>query len=143
MAGEQAGTGFTPVPGRSPGLAVVLAWLVPGLGHAYLGWTRRAVLYAAIVLFMYGFGLWLEGGLSHPEPHSLLSRLATVADLGAGPLYVVLRALSVGVGRVASATHEIGNTFHWSAGVMNMLLMLDAYDVALGRKVKAVAERAA
>ena len=39
-----------------------------------------------------------------------------------------------GDGRLTAATHEIGNTFHWSAGVMNMLLLLDVHDIAKGRK---------
>ena len=57
-----------------------------------------------------------------------------MADLGLGPFYVVAMKLGWGAGRVAAATHEVGNAFHWSAGVMNMLLMLDAGDIAIGRK---------
>ena len=123
-----------PVSGKSAAVAVALTWLLPGLGHYYLGWRRRAGLYAFLILFMAGFGLWLEGSLSRPGNGSLLTLLATVADLGVGPFYFVAMKLGWGAGRVASATHEVGNAFHWSAGVMNMLLMLDAGDIALGRK---------
>ena len=133
-AEDDARAEATPMPGKSLPLAVVLAWLVPGLGHAYLGWWKRAILYAAIIFFMFGFGLKLEGGLSRPQPGALLSKLATVADMGVGPAYFACRAKGIGVGRVSAATHEIGNAFHWSAGVMNMLLMLDAYDIVVGRK---------
>jgi hypothetical protein len=125
----------TPRRGRKRvALAVVLAWLVPGLGHAYLGSRKRAVWYAGLVCFMYLFGLFLEGSLSHPTAGSYLSKLATVADLGVGPLYFLAHAAGWAGGRIASATHEIGNTFHWSAGVLNMLLVLDAHDIAVGRK---------
>ena len=127
----------SPLPGRSAAVAVVLAWLVPGLGHLYLGWPRRALLYAFVILCLFGFGLRLEGTLSWPERKSYLSVLATLADLGVGPVYAIAHWLGWGAGRVASATHEIGNTFHWSAGVMNMLLMLDTWDIALGRKRRA------
>ena len=134
MAGEELAAEPIPLPGKSAALAAGLTWIVPGLGHAYLGARKRAALYAFLILFMASFGLWLEGGLSRPTGGSLLSLLATVADLGLGPFYFIALKVGVGGGRVAAATHEIGNAFHWSAGVMNMLLMLDAGDIALGRK---------
>jgi hypothetical protein len=113
---------------------VALAWLVPGLGHGLLGRWRRGVAQGLLILGMYAVGLLLDGALSHPREGSYLALLATVADLGVGPLYLVLRALGAGVGDVTAATHEIGNTFHWSAGIMNLLLVLDAFDVSQGRK---------
>ncbi len=122
---------------RRRAVAVLLAWLVPGLGHFYLGWRRRAALHGGVVVFMFVLGLVLQGGLSHPQPGSYLSLLATIADLGAGALYFVADWSGWAVGRVGAATHEIGNTFHWSAGVMNMLLVLDAHDIAVGRKTAA------
>ena len=133
-SGGGIGQAPMPLPGKSAALAVVLTWLLPGLGHAYLGWRRRAGLYCFIILAMAAFGLWLEGSLSRPGGGSLLSLLATVADMGVGPFYFIAVKMGWGAGRVAAATHEIGNAFHWSAGVMNMLLMLDAGDIARGRK---------
>jgi len=121
-------------PRRNPWAAVGLGLLLPGLAHAWLGRPRRALLQGGIVVFMFGFGLALDGSLSTPQPGSYLSFLATFADLGVGPLYVLAQAAGWGAGRVTAATHEVGNTFHWSAGVMNMLLLLDAWDIARGRK---------
>ena len=114
--------------------AVVLGWLVPGLGHVVLGRPRRGAALGGILLLMFAVGLLLEGSLSRPSGGSYLSLLATLADLGMGPVYFLAQALGWGAGQVTSATHEIGNTFHWSAGVMNMLLLLDAHDVATGKK---------
>jgi len=128
-----SGAGAPVSPART-GAAVVLAWLVPGLGHGLLGRWRRGLLQGVVILGMFAVGLALQGSLSQPREGSLLSLLATVADMGVGPLYFVLRALGAGVGDVTAATHEIGNTFHWSAGIMNMLLVFDAFDVARGRK---------
>lgn len=127
----------TPGAPRSPGVvagACVLAWLVPGAGHAFLGRPRRGVLFLGLVVLAFGVGLALEGRLSRPVEGSYLSVLATFADLGVGTLYAGARLLGLGEGNVAAATHEIGNTFHWAAGLMNMLLVLDAFDVAVGRK---------
>ena len=114
--------------------ALVLAWLVPGLGHFVLGRRRRAVAYAVILTFMFACAIALDGTLSRFGQGGLLSRLGTLADLGNGGLYLLARALDLGDGRVAAATHEVANAFHWSAGVMNMLLVLDVHDIAEGRK---------
>ena len=122
-----------PVPSRSAVVAVALAWAVPGLGHLYLGRRRRGLIYLAVLAVMFGTGLALEGGLSRPDSPTYLATLATVADLGNGLAYVIAQLMHWGAGRPASATHEAGNAFHWSSGVMNMLLVLDAWDTATGR----------
>ena len=60
--------------------------------------------------------------------------LAAVADLGIGAPYVAARALGLGDGRVVASTYEHGNAFLVVAGLLNALVVLDAYDIALGRK---------
>ena len=47
---------------RRPELAVLLAWLVPGLGHLYQGRTRKGVLFMTVVLTTFVAGLWLGNG---------------------------------------------------------------------------------
>ena len=42
--------------------------------------------------------------------------------------------MGLGHGVVTAASYEYGNTFLIVAGLLNMLVVLDAYDVALGRK---------
>ncbi|MEM7247250.1 MAG: DUF6677 family protein [Acidobacteriota bacterium] len=115
-------------------LSMVLAWLLPGAGHLYLGRPRRAALYLGIVMLMFFVGLQLDGTLSRPVQGRYLSYLAALADMGVGPLYWVSQAMGWGLGRVTAATHELGNAFHWTAGLLNMLLVLDAHDIAQGRK---------
>lgn len=136
MAGRDrsAAKAGSPEAARRGLIAVGLGWLLPGLGHAWLGRPRRGAAMGGILLLMFALGLLLEGSLSRPTGGSYLSLLATVADLGIGPLYFVAQLFDWGGGRVTSATHEIGNTFHWSAGVMNLLLLLDAHDIGTGRK---------
>ena len=56
------------------------------------------------------------------------------ANLGIGLPYFVAKALGAGVGRAVAATYEYGNTFVIVAGLLNMLAVLDAYDIAQGRK---------
>jgi hypothetical protein len=57
-----------------------------------------------------------------------------LADLGVGLPYIVARAVGAGAGRVVAITYEYGNTFLIVAGLLNMLVVLDAFDIAKGRK---------
>ncbi|HEX2059450.1 MAG TPA: DUF6677 family protein, partial [Thermoanaerobaculia bacterium] len=55
------------------------------------------------------------------------------ASMGSGLLYAT--GLLFGkAGNVVSATYEYGRTFTLTAGLMNLLLVLDCYDIAIGRK---------
>ena len=137
MTDRDARAGGSGVRVHPPGVAwasLLLAWLVPGLGHFVLGRRRRAAAYAVILTLMFAMGILLEGTLSRLSQGGILARLATFADLGNGALYLVSLLLGWGAGRVPAATWEVANAFHWSAGVMNMLLVLDAHDIAQGRK---------
>ena len=133
-AARADGSPVTPEAATRGIVAVALAWLLPGLGHVYLGRRKRGLFLGSLLLGMFAVGLALEGSLSKPAGGSYLSLLGMLADMGIGPLHFIAQATGWDAGRVTAATHEVGNTFHWSAGVMNMLLMLDAHDVATGRK---------
>ena len=83
---------------------------------------------------MFAIGLLLEGSLYPFDLTQPLAMLAAVADLGIGAPYVAARALGLGDGRVVASTYEHGNAFLVVAGLLNALVVLDAYDIALGRK---------
>ena len=127
---------MTPVPDRSRRwIAVALAWVFPGLGHAYLRRGRTAIVYAAVVTATFVLGLSFEGRLYSIEAGQPLSILATFAVYGAGLLNIGARPLSDNPGgAVLKVTYEYGCAFLLTAGLMNLLLMLDAYDIAAGRK---------
>ena len=124
------------VPDRSRRwIAVALAWVFPGLGHAYLRRGRTAIVYAAVVTATFVLGLSFEGRLYSIEAGQPLSILATFAVYGAGLLNIGARLLSDNPGgAVLKVTYEYGCAFLLTAGLMNLLLMLDAYDIAAGRK---------
>jgi hypothetical protein len=42
--------------------------------------------------------------------------------------------LDLGMGLVTATTYEYGNTFLMTAGLLNFLVILDAFDIAMGRK---------
>jgi len=115
--------------------AMVLAYLVPGAGHLYLGKRARAIAFFVIVCLMFGLGLAIDGDLYAVTRTggSLLRLLASLGSMGAGVLYFA--AIMMGAhGDVTSITYEHGTAFTITAGLMNLLLMLDCYDIAEGHK---------
>lgn len=119
----------------SPSLAAVLAWVFPGLGHLYLGRRRTALLYAAIVTVTFLLGLSFQGRLYTIDSSQPLTILATFAVSGAGLLNIAARFLSDNPGgAILAPTYEYGCAYLLTAGLMNLLLMLDAWDIASGRK---------
>ena len=126
---------MTDAPGANRYVATALAWLFPGLGHLYLGRRRRALAYAAIVLATFLLGLSFQGRLYTVEQGQPLTVLATFAVHGAGILPIAARALLDNPGgAILSVTYEYGCAFLLTAGLMNLLLMLDVWDIATGRK---------
>ena len=143
-------------PVTSPILPCVLAWLVPGLGHYSLGRKGRAAAFFVIVLVTFLLGLLSGGTSSLADPQQPLSYLATFDNLAMGPIEILARKVSLGGlayrlppdegdqrrqqllarlrERVRHPTYEYGSTYLLTAGLMNMLLILDAFDIASGRK---------
>lgn len=120
---------------RNPFVAAVLAWVFPGLGHFYLGRRRSGALFALIVTACFVLGLSFEGRLYTIESGQPLTILATFAVYGAGLLNISARILSSNpAGAVLAVTYEYGCAYLLTAGLMNLLLMLDAWDIATGRK---------
>lgn len=116
-------------------VAMVLALVVPGAGHFYLGHRRRAGAFFVIVVLMFVLGLSIDGDLYTvvESRRSTLRLLASYASMGSGALYFIGKATGPH-GSMLSATFEYGRTFTLTAGLMNLLLVLDCYDLAIGRK---------
>lgn len=112
---------------------MLLAFLVPGAGHFVLGRRRRGVAFFGIVASMFVVGLLADGRVYSFAPGRLLNNLGTLGAMGSGLLYVLGRWLG-GEGDVLSATYEHGTAFVLTAGVMNLLLVLDTFDIAEERK---------
>jgi hypothetical protein len=119
------------------------AWLVPGFGHLLLGRWVRALLLAAVVFACFFGGLWMGGHLfivtgNEQGSSALLQIPPMIANLGSGLLYILCWFMGVGFAddpaHAALATFEYGNTFLLIAGLLNYLAMLDAFDIAAGRK---------
>jgi hypothetical protein len=114
---------------------MALAWLFPGLGHYYLNRRGSAVAFAVIVTATFLAGLSFQGRLYTVEAGQPLTILATFAVFGTGLLNIAARLLSeIPGGTILAVTYEYGCAYLLTAGLMNLLLVLDAYDSATGRK---------
>jgi hypothetical protein len=114
---------------------MILAWLVPGLGHYYLGRRRTAIAFFAIVVATFCAGISFQGRLYSIEDGQPLTLLATFAVYGVGLLNILARGvLETPAGMILSPTYEYGCAYLLTAGLMNLLLVLDAHDLAAGTK---------
>ena len=118
------------------------AWFVPGVGHLWLKKWGRALAMGGSVWVSFILGLAMGGhmfSLSTGQGSSALLQVPPmIANLGSGALYLFCLLFGIGFAddpqQAARATYEYGNTFLLIAGLLNYLTVLDAFDVAVGRK---------
>jgi len=106
---------------------------VPGLGHMWLG-RRKGLIFSVVLPVMFALGLYLEGRIFPIEFSQPLVALAALANMGIGLPYVAARVMGYGAGNVIAVTYEYGNTFLIVAGLLNALVVIDAFDISMGRK---------
>lgn len=124
-------------PAAEPGTLVLLclaAWAVPGAGHLWMGRRQKAVVFMLALPAMYLLGLFLHGRIFPFDFSEPLVGLGAIANVGIGVPWLVARLLEAGAGTVTAATYEYGNCYLIVAGLLNALVILDAYDIGKGRK---------
>jgi len=127
---EQADSGAAASgSGRALGLAA-LSWLVPGAGHFAVGKLRKGLVFLLVILVTVLIGCELQGNLYRVIAGQPLTLLGTVASLGAGLPYLALRFVFHYQGDVMARGYEYGTAFLVTAGLMNWLVVLDAWDRA-------------
>jgi hypothetical protein len=115
-------------------LLCLAAWAVSGVGHLWLGRRSKGIIFLVVLPLMFAIGLALHGRLFPFEMSEPLVGLAAFADLGIGVPYFIAGALGFGAGDVRAVTYEYGNAFIIVAGLLNLLVVIDVYDIAVGRK---------
>jgi hypothetical protein len=118
---------------RNPIPFMIAAWLVPGLGHLLLGRRRLAAAFLVLVGACLATGLVLDGELWAFGSGSPLNTLAALAETGLGLGWAALK-LTGYRGDNTAAGYEYGTAFLLTSALMNLLLVLDAFDLATGRK---------
>jgi hypothetical protein len=116
-------------------VALALAgWLVPGAAHVLVGDIRRAVIFFVVLVAMFTIGVASGGRLFPFQLNDLLVFLEALAEWFLGLPRIVAGLGGYGQGEIVVSTYEYGNTFLIAAGLLNALVVLDAIDVASGRK---------
>jgi len=118
--------------------AVALAWFIPGGGHFLLKRQGRAALLLASVTLMFLFGLFMRGSMVVPQSGDLLTILINyggfVGDMASGILYLMATWMGYNQPDVAGHVYDYGTKFLVSAGLLNVLAMVDVYEIAVGKK---------
>src|SRR4051812_47953577 len=115
-------------------LLCLASWAIPGAGHLWLGRRSKGLIFLVALPLMFAIGIAVHGRLFPFDLSEPLVALAALADVGIGATYFVASSLGYGGGDVRAVTYEYGNAFLIVAGLLNLLVVIDAYDIAMGRK---------
>lgn len=112
----------------------IAGWLVPGLGHALqFMWGRAVVVFLAVGLLA-GAGASMKGNVFTRDGSDAFDTLGYAADLGTGTFYVMARNMQPDGADVSHADGDYGTRLLATAGVLNLLAALHAFEAARGRK---------
>ena len=128
-----------PVPPLGAWLpAVALGWLIPGGGHFLLKRTGRGLLLLLSITGMFLCGLMMRGAMFQPQTGDILTTLINtggfIGDICSGILYLLSNWLGYNQPDVAGHVHDYGTKFLVTAGLLNLLAMVDAFEIAARRK---------
>lgn len=117
------------VKGRNIWLGLVLAWLVPGLGHFYMKRLPHGALYFAAIAGLYVAGLLIAGGTAVNRD---LHEWYFYCQAFAGPATFMLEALrgdeAVYLGETISILHhQTGVVYVATAGILNLIVICELY----------------
>jgi hypothetical protein len=124
---RDAGAG-APAPVANPALCAGISWIVPGLGQARAGQKDKGVLMGAAVLIVFAAGLAFSHGHAVDRPiydvwwigQNLCGGGSLFAALVTGPLR----------SEAAPPNLDLGIVLCTVAGLMNLVVMVDAYTIA-------------
>lgn len=105
--------------------SALLAWVLPGLGHAVQRRYAKAAYFGLLILGMYGLGLWLGQGASVSADRYAYH---VYGQYGAGlPAFLASLLGQAPTGETIDRL-ELGVVFTTVAGIMNIVVMVDAYE---------------
>jgi hypothetical protein len=118
---------------------LAMAWLIPGAGHFLLNRKTRAMLLGGSVVLCFLAGLLMRGYLFPPQTGDLFTTLIYVGgfigNLAAGVPYLMTKGLGYVQPDAAGHVHDYGTKLLVAAGLMNILAIIDAYEIRQGKKV--------
>ena len=96
-------------------------------------WGRALACFAAVAILVI-VAAGMRGNIFSRNGEDAFSKLGYVADLGTGVFYWVAKSLEPDGADVSHANGDYGTRLLATAGVLNLLVALHAYEVTRGRK---------
>lgn len=125
---RDAEEGVTPSPRCNPALAAGVSWLLPGLGHAMAGQRNKGLLMGGAVVAVFALGMIASQG------HGCDRAIASVwwigeSLFGGGALFAALLTAPLTMTAIPDNL-ELGTNLCTVAGLMNLVVMVDAFTAA-------------
>jgi hypothetical protein len=113
----------------------IAGWLVPGLGHALQRKWARASVYFLAVAALVAVGVVMHGTMfTSDSAADAFDYLGYLSNLGTGIFYFIARPIAGAAADAAHASGDYGTRFLATAGVLNLLCVVEAYEIARRRK---------
>ena len=120
------------------GPVILLGWFIPGGGHFFLNRRGRGAILATAITLTFVLGLLMRGAMFQPQTGDLLTILiyygGYIGDMAAGVLYFLATWMGYSQPDVAGHVHDYGTKFLVGAGLLNVLAIVDAFEIACGKK---------
>lgn len=111
-----------------------LSWLFPGAGHFMQKKPVKGIVFSVGIALLLALGIIMKGKFYTTEQFHPLLILGFIGDLGSGAYYLIISLLGWGKGSIDAVTFHYGTTYMVSAGLINYLVALNAFDIARGKK---------
>ncbi len=112
----------------------VVGWLIPGLGHLVQRKYGRAIVGFLAVGALAMAGLWMRGNIFPLRGNDAFGVLGFIADAGSGAFYFLAHSIEKAGPDVSRAAGDNGTRLLATAGVLNLLFVLDALEISRGHK---------
>ena len=126
------------VPAQSWFLPVLLTWVAPGAGYYMLQTPLRGALMGGMSLLMFALGLLMRGAFFEAQTGDMLTTViycgGYAANLASGSLYFLAKAFGYNAPDVAGHVVDYGTKFLVGSGLINILAMVDVYEIAARKK---------
>ena len=120
---------FAPPSHKKVGAAILLAWLLPGLGHAFLGKWKKGLFFLGMLTLMHAAGSWLSGFRTVSFD---ANPFYYVGQYGAGVTTLIGKLLT----HTPPASHpfpldiqDVGMLYVCVAGLLNLVILFNCFDV--------------
>jgi len=113
---------------KTVAVLLFIGWLISGTGHLWETSRGKVILISVSTIFLLGIRYNVL------VPTNIVETLGFLGDLCAGLLFVAARLAGYEAVASGSPIVDYGTKFLLVAGLLNVLCVLDAYDIAVGNK---------